>query len=843
MTRDINNHQWSIVCNELVKYCGNEKNVIIPEGVKEIKSGAFIGSGLNSVLIPNSVISIGTAAFAGNNLTKIELNSNISYIGPLAFSDNNLTQMIIHSVSLKIEREAFSYNPLRIIRLTRETKYLECVGEEMNTVNLLELSNYETHSIFCSLCPNLEELYIDNISGTSLFEFLKKCHLEEKKNLKRIFIKNKISWIKKKVLQTYYPNITFGYDPMTVFSSETKSNVLKNEGYTEDLEVQERIEKIYQTISLLNEKEKILIEKDVALLIEEYKMSIEELKPKFEIENEISMSFQITQSMDVHTLRKKFLHNLDTINVNLAVSSNLNKLMKEIAEYKNCIQTKITMTPNEITTVKDKVQFILYSYQNLENDSIKKELNELLDQFQKRISEEIVQMFQDRIILTSELDVTTEFEKKIAELYEKTKDYQTKVNAYLELLDSLELKNDSELAIEIRTAKEILNIFYISDKNKIYEDLENVITKYKSKIRENVSFENIKNLEDAIQIEWNIRSDLQPILVEIYNLSPKVVCFYKLKEELNGSLKSFSNTEKEDAKGAIFDIVKEIKDVVNQGFISAEIRSKVQNLVENCLQGWLKELTTNEYKILETSPIKEVGINLSDNLHFEILVLKELLSIKTSLQSYIKKSTEYQKVSNSIFNLNKSFSFEDINQDDDTPLINTEGLPVEEFDLENYKNYMKNKYDAILDENITEEQWNREVEQLEEEFLNKIIYDTKEFILCILKNKHTFVSDWVYVNVKIKNELCFVKSDNLEMCNPFDKCFQPLEFNKGKDLVVSKYLVSIFFQRFILEQNIYSISINLNGPKEVWDILCENNCSQQAVRRRIKEIHKRIEPD
>lgn len=822
------NNIWKIQNETLIDYRGEETNLIIPWGIKEIESQALSTKELRSISIPDSVMFIKKMAFSHNHLTKVEIPSSVRQIGSMAFWGNNIKKLTING-DIRIEVGAFEENPLEIVRISKNVQDIECQDDTMNTVKTLEIPNYDRLSIFCNKCVNIEELYIDNLPNLSLFKFLDKCQLRKKENLKKIFIKNEVRGIDRTALKIYYPNIVFGYDsPTVLFSSETTSSVSKSEKCPEDLEVQERVNKIYQTISLLDEKEKSMIEKEVALLIEEYKMDIKELKPKFEIKNEISMTFQPTRPMDVQTLRKNLLHNLDTMIVNLIASSNLNKLIKEIAEYKGFMQIKLIKTPTEVVTTKDKVQFIVFVYQNLENDSIKKELNELLNYFQKRVSEEIVQMFQNRINLSEKLDVTMEFERKITELYEKTKNYQTKVSAYQELLDSLELKNDSELAIEIRTSKEILNIFCISDKNKISEDLENVITKYKKKISENASFEKIQNLEDVKQMEWSIRSDLQPILVEIYNLSPKAVCFHKLKEELNSSLKYFFGTGEKEAstKGAIFDIVNEIKSIINQESLCAEIRSKVQNLVENCLQGWLKELTANEYKILETTPIKEVGINLSDNLHFEILVLKDLLSIKTSLQSYIKKNTEYQETSNGIFNLNSNFSFEDLSEEYDFPLINVEGLPAEEFNLENYKNYMKNQYKSSYDPCFTKDQWDREVEKLGNEFLNKIIQDTKEFILCQLRRKQAMYGKKIQAN--------FFGNFNAVK---FDKCIQlPPQFNKEKDLIISVHLVETFFQVDKIMSDILPMEYVFYVQKEVWDILYENNCSQQAIRRRIKEI-------
>ena len=62
-------------------------NLIIPDGVTEIKNSAFEGcSGLTSVTIPNSVTSIGGWAFGGcTGLTSIEIPNSVTSIGSSAF--------------------------------------------------------------------------------------------------------------------------------------------------------------------------------------------------------------------------------------------------------------------------------------------------------------------------------------------------------------------------------------------------------------------------------------------------------------------------------------------------------------------------------------------------------------------------------------------------------------------------------------------------------------------------------------------------------------------------------------------------------------------------------------
>lgn len=69
-------------------------DLVIPDGVTEIKSGVFYGyDRLTSVIIPDSVQSIGDCAFAScSNLESVSLGNGISYIGREPFTNCNKLQ-------------------------------------------------------------------------------------------------------------------------------------------------------------------------------------------------------------------------------------------------------------------------------------------------------------------------------------------------------------------------------------------------------------------------------------------------------------------------------------------------------------------------------------------------------------------------------------------------------------------------------------------------------------------------------------------------------------------------------------------------------------------------------
>ena len=79
--------------NVLISYRGNDKEVVIPDGVKHIAAGAFAQkSNLRKAVIPGSVEDIGEEAFNGcSDLDELILNEGVKYIYDRAFKNSALS--------------------------------------------------------------------------------------------------------------------------------------------------------------------------------------------------------------------------------------------------------------------------------------------------------------------------------------------------------------------------------------------------------------------------------------------------------------------------------------------------------------------------------------------------------------------------------------------------------------------------------------------------------------------------------------------------------------------------------------------------------------------------------
>jgi hypothetical protein len=67
------------------------KEVVIPEGIKQINNGAFMGAtSLEKVNIPNTVEKIDHFVFNNTNLKEVVIPSSVTEVGVMAFCSNNI---------------------------------------------------------------------------------------------------------------------------------------------------------------------------------------------------------------------------------------------------------------------------------------------------------------------------------------------------------------------------------------------------------------------------------------------------------------------------------------------------------------------------------------------------------------------------------------------------------------------------------------------------------------------------------------------------------------------------------------------------------------------------------
>ena len=105
--RSWNSVEWGQGYNAIFSGDKNLKTVTFEDGISEIISELFRGTGINKIDLPSSVTRIGSAAFANSDLTTINLPSSLSEIQDFAFANTKLKEITIPDSVEKIGYGAF----------------------------------------------------------------------------------------------------------------------------------------------------------------------------------------------------------------------------------------------------------------------------------------------------------------------------------------------------------------------------------------------------------------------------------------------------------------------------------------------------------------------------------------------------------------------------------------------------------------------------------------------------------------------------------------------------------------------------------------------------------------
>ena len=122
--------------------CANIEGIVIPEGIREIRHGAFYGcKQLRDVMLPSSLQYIGVDAFRNTALKECYLPEQIKTIEQGLFAETNLVRVEIPSHIILIKKEAF-YNCKQLTSLTLheglieigDNAFRECTGLQRVTI-------------------------------------------------------------------------------------------------------------------------------------------------------------------------------------------------------------------------------------------------------------------------------------------------------------------------------------------------------------------------------------------------------------------------------------------------------------------------------------------------------------------------------------------------------------------------------------------------------------------------------------------------------------------------------------------------------------------------------------
>lgn len=169
-------------------------NLVIPEGITEIRDGQFAGSNFESVEIPNSVTSIGKSAFSGAGIKSVTLPENITEIKEYTFYGcGKLSSIKIPSSVTHIGDESFrdceSLSSIKIPNSVTSIGIYAFFGcSSLTSIDIPTSVVDLGYATF--MCSGLESVIIPNSITTIEGETFIGCH-----KLKNIVLPNTISSI------------------------------------------------------------------------------------------------------------------------------------------------------------------------------------------------------------------------------------------------------------------------------------------------------------------------------------------------------------------------------------------------------------------------------------------------------------------------------------------------------------------------------------------------------------------------------------------------------------------------------------------------------------------------
>lgn len=589
---------------------------------------------MGKILVVKGEKKIKNFQYQNNNIDELILREGIEEIGENAFSDNNIRKILIPDSVKVIYENAFINNPVE------ELIYLAPVFwiPHYLTRNLIKFTVnkgdydyiYDTFNIFSFFSPfeNIKEINIIN----------SELKLAEKLKIKKFFSK-KFPNVKVNILKDDY----------------IKNFICKNQVKCDNLdeEINNLLNKIKNMISSLDDSTKQLIEKRINELIKQYQNDISKNNPKFEIESS-SLELELVPNT-LESLRKNLIISLETIIQNLNTKSRILELSKKINEYQEyLLENKNVSDENDKYFYKIKI--IIELTNNINNSNFIDKLNKLFEKIKVLITNNLKE--DDIVKLTLEnQDPEYLFKIQLDTIFDDIVSLNNKIAPYIDLLNSLNEKGNSELANELKELDNILSNL----SGKLKDELETKVMILKGKYR-NITNENIekirKNKTDIIEaqeIELSFRKELYPILLKIKEKLPTLIKNKDLNNQINLADKLLCGKEVE-ANGGIIDLVRDIIGLLNSLDLSIDsnfiINNKIKVMLNSIITHWKDILTTKDTSDIVKEFDSSIGLT-SENLIIEVMIMKELYEVKFALENYINDMLEYYKYTD----ISKSISF------------------------------------------------------------------------------------------------------------------------------------------------------------------------------------------
>ncbi len=123
----------------LNEYPGDDKTIVLPEGVSRISQNVFYHADLTSIEFPESLVVIDHRSFTGNQLNEVTIPSSVALIGSQAFHDNQISEIDLPEGLTMISDSAFRDNVLKVVSIPGTVEWIGDYAFAQNQINKLEI--------------------------------------------------------------------------------------------------------------------------------------------------------------------------------------------------------------------------------------------------------------------------------------------------------------------------------------------------------------------------------------------------------------------------------------------------------------------------------------------------------------------------------------------------------------------------------------------------------------------------------------------------------------------------------------------------------------------------------
>ena len=577
-----------------------KKTIVIDEKKKYLDCKEYFKNGIDNLIIKEGVKVIGRYAFAQNNITNLTIPNSITRIYYAAFKGNPITELTFYYKGTLLYISDFNF--LDVLTL--------------NVIN----GNYdflEQFFRYIEICDDnfkkLESIILVNDKLT----FSEKIKIRKLSMIKRIQI-------------SFATNIT-------------RFNVVEEDS-AQEISVDEEVNNLLEEINLLSkgldEQSNNIIQMKVTKLLEDYKKDLLSLKPNY-YEKESVLTLECTSPRD---LRNSLIISLNNVIMLLNSRKKTLNLSSKIVQYYKFINNEETSFELEEDNNFNKISRIKNISKLFENKYIVSLVTKLLLDTKEFINTNLNNMFNDKLDLTN-LDIVTYFNTELDKIYQKT----LLTLPYKNLLMSLQLQEDSNLATVL---KDLNNIFTTIDSRTIdslFNKYQQLVKKYIDIIKDNVS--NVFHDEETIsanQIEINFRQELNLILEELNKELPKILENQELLNDISLA-EEYMEYEFSEDDNWLISIIKEILNLTNNNLLDDATVKHINTRLRNLVGQWYLSLSNKSINSIVESLYNNYGLT-SNILVIKTKIISDFYEVKREVESYLARLEEYNKYSSLVDN-------------------------------------------------------------------------------------------------------------------------------------------------------------------------------------------------